>query len=90
MARRKRPEVSVRPVKSLEHDPELRQIFMGEGSEELTDELIAELFKRGWSEKDLQAGKVQGARYNRERDSLLFPPVMVDGRSPGALSSRRD
>lgn len=55
-------------------DPEIRAIMLGEGEEELTDELIAELAGRGWQEADLKRMRADGAMYNRIRDSIVYPP----------------
>lgn len=55
-------------------DDTFRQVFLGEGAEDFTDDLIAELAGRSWSEPDLRRMKAEGAKYNRIRDSIVYPP----------------
>lgn len=52
-------------------DRDIREIFFGEASEPLTDQLVEELAARGWPKADLQKFQRAGWRYNRRRDSLL-------------------
>lgn len=47
------------------------QVFLGVGSEELTDLLIAELSYRGWPMAALKGYQKQGYRYSRVRDSII-------------------
>lgn len=57
-------------------DTTLRQIFLGEGLEPLTDELIIELVEfQKMPEKDLLEFRKLGAQYSRPRNSIVFPPV---------------
>jgi hypothetical protein len=49
------------------------QIFLGQGTEPLTDELIRELVAKGWQEQELRSMKETGAMYSRPRNSLIFP-----------------
>lgn len=51
--------------------------FLGEGAEDLTDDLIAELVGRGWPEADLKKMRAEGAKYNRDRDSIVYPPEPI-------------
>jgi hypothetical protein len=52
----------------------ISQIFGGEGTEPITEDLIAELVGKGWAEDDLRKGLSMGAMYSRPRNSLLMPP----------------
>ncbi len=52
----------------------LNQVFLGDDSLPLTDDLIEELVKRGMPEKDLLYCKQQGGRYSVPRGSIVFPP----------------
>lgn len=42
---------------------------------ELTDDVIADLERSGWSRADLYRGRAEGARYSPGRNSLLYPAV---------------
>jgi len=55
-------------------DPEVREIFLLEGCEPLSDDLIGELVAKGWPKDDLLF--LRGARgvFCRRRNSILFPP----------------
>jgi len=65
----------MRRAKERKNDDSIRQIFFGEGQEDLTDELIKELVeKKGFPEKDLREMRELGARYCRPRNSIIFPP----------------
>lgn len=59
-------------------DPVFRAIFLGEGEEDLTDEVIEELVRDGWPELELRSLVAQGGRYNRIRNSVVFPPESID------------
>lgn len=60
----------------LTSDDVFRQVFLGEGSEALTDELITELVTvQKMPKKDLLKFRRQGGRYSRFRNSIIFPPV---------------
>jgi hypothetical protein len=50
---------------------EIRQIFFGKDSEELTDKLIDELVTKGWEREGLINFQREGFRYNRSRNSLI-------------------
>jgi hypothetical protein len=78
------PEESARPLSANEDiavREELARTPSGadaeERTEELTEELIAELLAAGWGdEPELRTAVAEGARYSRERNSLLFPAEM--------------
>jgi len=55
-------------------DPEIRQIFLCEGCEPLTDVLIGELVARGWPKDDLNFARGARGVFCRQRNSILFPP----------------
>lgn len=56
-----------------------RALFIEQGAEPLTEELIGELTgERDWSEKDLREAAAVGALYLRPENSLVFP----DGAPP--------
>lgn len=59
-------------------DAEFRQVWLGDGEEDLTDELIAELVEEGWPEERLREAADAGARYHRLRSSLVFPAEWDD------------
>jgi hypothetical protein len=48
--------------------------FFGEGLEPITDELINELVKKGWSGEDLKRQRNKGGKYSRTRNSIIYPP----------------
>jgi len=51
-----------------------REVFLGEGAESITDDLIKELVNEGWNESELRSYQQEGAIYSRPRDSILYPP----------------
>ncbi len=53
---------------------EFRELFLGDGAEPVTDELINELVDNGWSEVELRRYQQEGAIYSRPRNSMLYPP----------------
>lgn len=57
--------------------PEIRQIFLGEGAEEITDELVEELVKSGMPRERVDEARALGFTYSRTRKSFLGP-VMTD------------
>jgi hypothetical protein len=59
-----------------EQDKIFRQVILGEGQVPLTDDLIQELVKKGWPEKDLRIFKAQGAMYSVPRNSIIHQPFM--------------
>ena len=51
------------------------RVFLGKGSEPLTDELISELVKtEGIPENDLKELQKLGAVYHRDKKSFTLPP----------------
>jgi hypothetical protein len=56
-------------------DANIRQIFMGEGTEELNDELINKLVSDGWSRENLEKAKSEGMLYSHARKSLIGQPI---------------
>jgi hypothetical protein len=74
------PEESARPLSANEEiavREEVARTFSGADTEELTEELIAELLGAGWGdEAELRTAAAEGALYSRERHSLLFPAEM--------------
>ena len=76
MSKRGDPLVSIRSIKGkIEDDPRLRQLFMGEGWETLTDELLERLVSDGWDRAGLLVHQRRGAYYCRPRNSIIYPPV---------------
>jgi hypothetical protein len=70
------PLVSVRSINGkIEDDVTLRQIFLGEGWEVLTDELINQLVSDGWDRAGLIEHQREGAYYCRPRNSIIYSPV---------------
>lgn len=60
----------------LTSDATLRQVFLGEGLEPLTDDLINELVEiQRMPKKDLFEFRKKGAQYSRPRNSIVFPLV---------------
>jgi hypothetical protein len=45
---------------------------------EITNEVVAQMVKKGWSEEELMKMKADGYRYSPGRDSLLGPPISSD------------
>ncbi len=50
-------------------------IFMQDGAEDLTPELIDQLVSQGWKRESLEDGARDGARYSPSRNSLLYPAI---------------
>ncbi len=53
--------------------PDVRQIFLGEGQEPLTDALVDELVSKGWPRDRLEDARRQGMSYSRPRNSMITP-----------------
>jgi len=51
-----------------------RQLFLGEGTEPLTNELIEELVLKGWKKSDLLYHRQRGGMYSRPRNTVFYPP----------------
>ena len=70
-----RASATVRPLDT--DDSTFRSVFLGEGRQELTDDLISELAERwGCPREDLESMREEGASYNSVRDSIVFPTEM--------------
>ncbi|NMV39654.1 hypothetical protein [Ralstonia insidiosa] len=61
--------------KSLSFDAAMNDIFGGRGGMDLTDEVIADLVRQGWSQDELTKARRDGAIYSPARDSLLYPAM---------------
>jgi hypothetical protein len=75
------PEESAKPLSANEDmiaaREELARTLSGADTEELTEELIAELVAAETGEEaELRSAVAEGARYSRERNSLIFPAEM--------------
>lgn len=73
------------PIEQIEHigdrfrfTPEVRQIFLGEGLEPITDTLIDELAEKGWPRERLIEAREQGLSYSRPRNSFITSPISDD------------
>jgi hypothetical protein len=51
------------------------EVFMQDGAEDLTPELIERLVSQGWERKRLENGARDGARYSPSRNTLLYPAI---------------
>ena len=45
---------------------------------EITDEVVAQMVKKGWSEEEVLKMKAEGFRYSPGRDTLLGPVMSSD------------
>lgn len=70
-------DIEVSELGDISQNSAVRQIFFGEGSESLTDDLIAELVGMGWKKADLEKFRREGGYYCRPRNSIVFPPGAV-------------
>jgi hypothetical protein len=61
--------------------PDMRQIFFGEGAEEITDNLVEELVLNGMPRERAEQARAEGMRYFRPRKSFLGP-IMTDENFP--------
>lgn len=52
---------------------EIRQTIFGEGAEDVTDELVEELVRNGWSRETVEQYRAQELRYSRPRNTFLGP-----------------
>jgi len=50
-------------------------VFLQDGAVDLTHDIIKQLVRRGWSEKQLRTAAGEGARYSPSRNTLLYPPM---------------
>jgi hypothetical protein len=67
-------DIHVRSTDDLAEDDVSRHVFLGEGNEPLTEDLIKELVQKGWPEADLREFARGGAEYCRPRKSIVYPP----------------
>jgi len=67
----------IEEVENQEFSPDMRQIFFGEGAEEITDELIEELVASGTPRERIEEARAQGMTYLRQRKAFIGP-VMTD------------
>jgi len=63
-------ELSLSPESALP----LPAVFHTDEHEQVTEELVSELVKNGWSETEVRQFKELGMKYCRERNSFLSPP----------------
>jgi hypothetical protein len=63
----------VRERRGLSADTFFRQVFLGEGTVPLTDELIAELVIAGWDRGQLLKWRAAGYVYSQPRGTVLSP-----------------
>ncbi|AXW24570.1 hypothetical protein [Ralstonia solanacearum] len=61
--------------KSLSFESKMNDIFGGRGGVNLTDDVIADLVRQGWSHEELVRARRDGAIYSPARDSLLYPAI---------------
>ena len=50
------------------------ELFLGVGTEPLTDELIDELVELNWKREHLLFHRSNGGVYSKDRNSVLYPP----------------
>jgi hypothetical protein len=59
-----------------EDDPDsqalFRQMFQGEGMEELTPDVVGELLANGWKQSAIDEAIAAGAMHSRPRKSLVY------------------
>ena len=73
------------PIEAIElvadpyrYTPEMRQIFLGEGLEPITDALIDELVQAGWTRERLIEARELGHSYSRPRNTILTQIMSSD------------
>lgn len=59
--------------KAQSFDKRFNDIFMQDGAQELTPDLIERLVEKGWERKALEDGARAGANYSPSRNTLLYP-----------------
>lgn len=70
------------PIDELRHaitraqsvERKVEDIFGQHGAVDLTEDVIHQLIRQGWSEEQLRSGAREGARYSPIRNTLLYPP----------------
>lgn len=70
--KQKREERS-REAFNMKLSKDIRQIFLGEDCEPITEELISELSSQGYNGEELKFFKANGFQYCRPRDSFIQP-----------------
>jgi hypothetical protein len=60
-----------------EEDFDMQTVFKGQGTEDLTEDLITQLVAQGFPEKDLREMKAKGFKYSRPRNSFVSPPERI-------------
>src|SRR5262249_44859030 len=63
--------------------PDVRQLFLGEGLEPITDTLIDELVAAGWTRERLIEARDLGHSYSRPRNSLITQIMSSDDELDG-------
>jgi hypothetical protein len=66
------PEPSIPMGADLDNEA-FRTVFLGEGAVPLTDDVIADLVRKGWPEGNLREAQAAGAAYNTLRNSIVYP-----------------
>lgn len=65
-------------IKRKEFQPKaddfFKHVFLGEGQEDITEDLIPELLEKGFSREYIYQMKERGAKYSRPRGTFIFPP----------------
>jgi hypothetical protein len=83
------PEIGVRAIggyplddlrlsleKAQPVEQKIAAIFDQDGALPLSSEIMAQLMQTGWDQATLQKAARQGARYDPQRNTVLFPPVL--------------
>jgi hypothetical protein len=60
-------------IKAQSVERKMADIFGQADAIDLTEEVISDLVRSGWSKVDLERSKTEGARYSPGRNSLIFP-----------------
>ncbi|MGH8159387.1 MAG: hypothetical protein ACREPQ_14800 [Rhodanobacter sp.] len=56
-------------------DRTIAQVIVQDDAVDLTEDVVAQLVRSGWSAEDLATAARQGARYSPSRNSVLFPAM---------------
>lgn len=67
------PEIHMHDMDDPDSQALFRQMFKGEGMEELTPEVVKELLASGWEHSAIDEAIAAGAMYSRPRRSLVYP-----------------
>jgi hypothetical protein len=70
---------NIAPLPDFEEmdSPDMQAVFTGQGTEELTEDVIKQLSAQGWPEKEIREMQGKGFRYSRSRNSLVGPPEEI-------------